>query len=308
MTFHDEQRAEETLRHISYYKIKEFAERFAKRTPVQNAPDKIDYNGIKFELIISRYYQDKNFRMYLLHVIEDIEVALKTQIAYVLGDTLGDYGYLNFSLWVDRSINKNFIIKTEKEIIGNLDFQIEKNQTKELKEKLKYGKNKNYPPIWLATQMLMFGDLVKTLKIMSRKNIVKISRYFKCSNQELISWMGTLNLVRNVSAHNSNLIDFELRTKPIIADNWKKTLHINKYGQYVNDKVSIITLIVIHFMKEINGKYYFSNIEKSLIKLAKDDCEAQYYGFKSKSAIYDIFPNKKGKKRKRKKRRKKKER
>ena len=45
----------------------------------------IDYQNTKFEIVISRYYQDKNLRLNLLHAIEDIEVALKTKDSLCLG-------------------------------------------------------------------------------------------------------------------------------------------------------------------------------------------------------------------------------
>ena len=303
MTFHDEERAVKTLEHISYYRIKEFAEPFATQTMVLDAPDNIDYNGVKFEKIINRYYQDKNFRMYLLHVIEDIEVALQTQIAYVLGEATGDYGYLDFSSWIALNKSKEQIKKMENEIIKNLKYQIQKNQTKELREKLKYGNNKDFPPVWLATEMLMFGDLVKILKLMSNKNISKISKYFNCTNKQLISWMGTINLVRNISAHNSNLIDINLITRPMIDNSWNECLH-TKNNQVDNNKISIILLIAIHFMAEINAKYNFKNINDSVIKLIKTDEDAHQYGFSSAEDCFRLFPSEKGKKRRRKNRNK----
>lgn len=300
MTFHDEERAVKTLEHISYYRIKEFAEPFATQITLRDAPEDIDYNGVKFEKIISRYYQDKNFRMYLLHVIEDIEVALQTQIAYVLGETTGDYGYLDFSSWIALNKSKEYIRKMENEIIKNLKYQIKKNQTKELKEKLKYGNNKEFPPIWLATEMLMFGDLVKILKLMSNKNISKISKHFNCTNKQLISWMGTINLVRNISAHNSNLIDIILITRPMVDNSWNEYLHTNN-NQVDNNKISIILLIAIHFMAEINSKYNFKNINDSVTKLIKTNEEAYSYGFSSAEDCFRLFPSDKSSKRKGKK-------
>lgn len=96
----------------------------------------------------------------------------------MLGDATGDYGYLDFSLWIDRTHKPNYLNRVEGETIRNLEYQISKNQTKELEEKLRYGKNNDYPPVWLAMKMLMFGDLVKILKLMSNKNLTRISKYF----------------------------------------------------------------------------------------------------------------------------------
>lgn len=56
MYFKYEKKAQETIRYISYYKIKEFAEPFATKKERENAPTVLDYNGVFFERIISRYY------------------------------------------------------------------------------------------------------------------------------------------------------------------------------------------------------------------------------------------------------------
>ena len=79
MIFGDDKQAEITLSRIPYYKIKEFGRPFCRK--IESG---IDYQGKSFEDILSRYYQDKNLRIQLLHALEDIEVCLKTQVSYVL--------------------------------------------------------------------------------------------------------------------------------------------------------------------------------------------------------------------------------
>lgn len=71
----------------------------------------VNYEGLNFSLVLKRYYQDKNLRLNWLHAIEQIEVALKTKLAYILGKFYGDYGYLNFYRWSNRSKFTNFVIE-----------------------------------------------------------------------------------------------------------------------------------------------------------------------------------------------------
>lgn len=89
----------EKLKNISYYRLKEFA----RPLSVLDDNGNICYNGIEFKEVLTRYYQDKNLRMYLLHAIEKIEVTTKTKIADVLGNYYGAFGYLDFSRWSNRS-------------------------------------------------------------------------------------------------------------------------------------------------------------------------------------------------------------
>ncbi|MEX2947713.1 Abi family protein [Staphylococcus warneri] len=90
------------IENIGYYKIKEFAHPLSKVVKDENGESIRNYNGVLFDDIITRYYQDKNLRMGLLHAIEKIEVSLKTRISYVIGNANGAFGYLDFSKWCNK--------------------------------------------------------------------------------------------------------------------------------------------------------------------------------------------------------------
>lgn len=93
----------EKIKHISYYRIKEFAKPLEIKRQDGEEKD-ILYDNIEFAEVLARYYQDKNLRIYLLHAIEKIEVSIKTKISFVLGDRYGAFGYLNFSSWANRKL------------------------------------------------------------------------------------------------------------------------------------------------------------------------------------------------------------
>ncbi|HFR3547799.1 TPA: Abi family protein, partial [Streptococcus suis] len=76
----DKKKAEQKLSIISYYKLKEFARPFSKIVTVDGVRQ-INYQNTPFKKITVRYYQDKRLRLHLLDALEDIEVALKTQVA-----------------------------------------------------------------------------------------------------------------------------------------------------------------------------------------------------------------------------------
>lgn len=293
MKFHDKERAIQTLSYVSYYKIKQFAEPFAKITACKNKPANIEYQNVHFEKVLSRYYQDKNFRQQILHALEDIEVALQTQIAYVLGEKYGDYGYLDFFKWTDRNSNSTeHILKVQeyikKEIANQIKYNIDSNR--DIREKIKFSNGNNYLPVWLGAPQLMFGHLVNMLKIMSKNNLKKISKYFGCTNRELISWMSLLNLIRNIAAHNSNLIDLNIKTPPVTRKEWNKNL--NRYKKSViTNKISVVIVIIKHFINQINPKYDFTNISKSMQKLIQGNKHiAISYGFKDEESMQNISP------------------
>lgn len=83
----------------------------------------------------------------------------------------------------------------------------------EIKDKKNIDIN-GMPSIWLMTDVLMFGDIVQLLSLMSVNNLNKIAKYYNCNNDELISWLKCLNFIRNICAHNSNVLDIKINTPP----------------------------------------------------------------------------------------------
>lgn len=284
MSFKDKDRAHTTLKYISYYRIKDFAAPFTRNNPIDG---NVDFNGVYFEDIIARYYRDKNLRQYLLHALEDIEVALQVQIGTVLGEK-GDYYYSSFNNWVDKSRSKKTVIELETSILKDINTSVNKSQSIELSKKMRETDEK-YPPVWLAMNELMFGKLIKILELMGNKNLKKIANFFNCSTDQLLSWMRCLNLVRNLSAHNSNLIDFRLRTQPKIKYDWKPYLYV-KDSKYSNDRLSIILIIIVHFLVAINPKYRLKDIKKSYYALLKNNnLDHTYYGFREKNSFNEFI-------------------
>lgn len=293
----DKERNLEKLRHISYYRVKEFAAPFASIKMYGEVPV-LKYKNISFDGIVRRYYQDKNLRINLLHAIEKIEVSLKRNISYILGEKYGAYGYLNFSLWANKQKYSVFELETEQ-------FYFKKDLKKTVKKSslidLKEPKNHNadgFPTIWLMTEILMFGNLVYMIEIMSKKNQRKLAKFYNCSVDELISWMKCLNFVRNVCAHNSNIIDIELQTKPKIRKSWKgnylKTVRLSS-GKYVlTNRLSVVILITITLVREINEKYDWKKIRSNLASICKDkdpvraDKNAELLGFVNSNDALDL--------------------
>ena len=124
------------IKNISYYRLKEFA-RPLSTISKKDGVTSISYNGVEFKEVLTRYYQDKNLRIYLLHAIEKIEVSIKTRISYVLGKKYGAFGYLNFSSWSNRKKYTKFQIEKEQfSIKKRLSKIVKLSQSSELNNKI----------------------------------------------------------------------------------------------------------------------------------------------------------------------------
>lgn len=180
---------------------------------------------------------------------------------------------------------KHFILHKQNEFIHELRKSLKRQEIPEVLEKLKSGKNKDFPPIWLAINFLSFGQMVNLLEMMSYKNLTEISNGFNCKNIELLSWLKCLNLIRNMCAHNANVIDLKLRTTPVIRESWKQ--HLFEYKKDVfSNRIALPILIVLHFMNSINPKHKkIYEMTSSIYKLAKDEKLLNYYGLSSTDVL-----------------------
>ncbi|EIJ69282.1 Abi-like protein [Fusobacterium necrophorum subsp. funduliforme ATCC 51357] len=284
------------LSHINYYKMKEFAKPYYKR----QTDGTYKYEKIAFEQVLNRFYQDKNLRVYLLHAIEKIEISFKTKIAYVLGRKHGAFGYLDFKNWCnkDKFIKQHIVEKEltfKRRILDLLEIP------KKLKKEDKIINCKNtiiqdffeenpdciFPPVWMVIEILTFGDVLNLYKWMSEKNKEEIAKYYECGADEFETWLRTLKFIRNLCAHNSNVIDCIIETKPRIREEWKKYLfaYKDKKGkEIVTNKIGLVIIILEHLIGKVNPDYGFGNLRTIFDKLFQhSDLAAQKYGFANKS-------------------------
>lgn len=293
----DVEKNKEKLRHISYYRLKEFARPYSKIEMDGDVPV-LRYQSITFDDLVKRYYQDKNLRIHLLHAIEKVEVSLKRNLSFILGERYGAFGYLEFSSWSNRDKFSRYQLE-EKQFYFKRDLlkTVAKSSLADL-ENLNNFNADGFPSIWLAAELLMFGNLVYLIGLMSHDNQKRLARYYDCTPKELISWLKCLNFVRNICAHNTNIIDIQLQTKPILRKEWGRLYLTSSYDsagrKMLTNRLSAIILITVVLVNRINPKYNWKNIRSSIATICKDsDSEkanrnARLLGFHNAEGALDL--------------------
>lgn len=283
------------LSEIGYYTLKNYA------SPFYNQETR-KYESLSFSALIARYYRDKHLKQATLHAIEDIEVALNTKIAYLLGNKYGAFGYKNFHLWcqrngynsyINRRMNKYTLKQEEYDMLQKIIRGAQKSSSKSILE-FERSSEEVVPPVWLMINLLTLGESIWILELMSKSNRAAIADEFECSVDELIGWLKCINLIRNICCHNENLIDFKLKTKPSIPK-WVKESKIlysitQKDGsiKYTN-AIALPLSIIITLTKTINNKYRLNDLKFSLSKLTTSDQLAKQYGFKDIEQMNLLF-------------------
>lgn len=275
MIIPNREKAERMLSFISYYKLKEMSLPFLIN-------DKYIEN-FSFDDMLTRFYENKNLRLNLLRLTEKVELSLKTKIAYILGRKTGAYGYLDFNLWIDKTRYKETT-----RCLKEKDFKdrITKNIKRSKNELIKPFIPSNKVPIWLLVDVLSFGETLEMYYLIHKKDRFDIANSYNVDILIFISWLKNINMIRNSSAHNSNIIDISFSTKAKIPEYMKSKLYIHTDTTYSN-KIAITILILEYLIPIINLKYPGGAIRKNLIKLCKNksDKEAQRLGFKDFKTI-----------------------
>lgn len=177
----------------------------------------------RFEHVVKLYVFDKKLRLLAMDALERIEMALRVDIAYLLGryhplahkkpEFLHGHfsrqikkkepanGRTEHQLWLDKYQSMLFRARREPFIVHNCE---------------KYGE----PPIWVAIEVWDFGLMSKLYAGMRHKDQDEIAlKYGAKDGRELAAWLRSFNFIRNVSAHHSRLWNINILERSAVPGN-----------------------------------------------------------------------------------------
>lgn len=284
---------------IGYYKLKQYAYAFWSEEINQ-------YVCLNFGDLVNRYYRDQALKQVIFQIITDIECALNVQIANVLGEE-GPYEYLKFGTWCqrnsknrylhDQTMNKFKVKQEELRFLSNIQKKIRNSSFHDI-EKYNFESSGVFPPVWLMVNALTMGESVHLIKLMSRKRRQSVASFFKMNEETLLSYLGMLNLVRNICFHNGNLVDLKVRRIPSLPNTYKKYLILNRHN------LATVVCVLLEFMKAINPRHRVNALYSNLARV----CDGQqrlvrklgfkdFYSMKKvvfsfyEQRVIDFYPN-----------------
>lgn len=216
-----EEEALAILKSINYYRLSAYGMGLKKNDGTEEYID-----GTSLEKLYKLYLFDSKFKNELIHIIEQIEIKLRTQISNHLALKYGSEGYIN---------PDNFLKKANKEgadihsnVIKNFREEIERQKNAPLvKHHMdKYG---GHFPIWVAIELFTFGNLSSLYSIMKAEDKNAVAALYGTESNYLHSWILSLLEVRNICAHYSRLYNMPLKQSPYLyKENRKYRTKINK--------------------------------------------------------------------------------
>jgi len=162
--------------------------------------------GTTFQTVMDLYVFDKRLRLLFLDAIERVEVALRVDIALLIGkhdpwahrDSHQLHGrFLKIDAWSGKSEHAKWLEK--------LDQSFDRSREEFVKHfKRKYAGDK--PPIWIAIELWDFGMLSVFLSGMKFADQAQLAAKYGLPRAELLtSAVRNMNNIRNICAHHSRL-------------------------------------------------------------------------------------------------------
>jgi abortive infection bacteriophage resistance protein len=219
LTITDDGRATAALERIGYYRLSGYW--YPLRTSTITNPGGIRVvqdnfrPGSEFGQIVDLYVFDKKLRLLTLDAIERVEVALRTDIALLLGQyspvAHRDPAYLHGRFTKTHLRGK--AVTGHQVWLNRLD-----DTTARSREDFVEHFRKTYTtplPIWMAVELWDFGMLSHFLSGMRHQDQAMLAAKYGLPRPELLTgWIRSINFARNLCAHHSRLWNRPLVDQP----------------------------------------------------------------------------------------------
>lgn len=203
MVIRDEYRVENYLMNIGYHRLSAYIYPFYK-SPKSDLKLK---EGTTFEQVLNLYRFDKRLRILLFNEIEKIEVAIRSVLANLGCQVLSDrYWITNPEYFANADKFRQTLAIIEKELSSSKEDFI---------ESFRRNFGDSYPPAWMITEVLSFGNLNYIYSNIASNRLLKlIAGYFGLKPQVFTSWLTVLANLRNMCCHHARVWNREFMLNP----------------------------------------------------------------------------------------------
>ena len=266
LTIGDEKEALLILQSINYYRLSGYGIGLTE----QNNHDEYR-QGVSLRDLYDLYQFDSVLKNTLLHFIEQIEIELRTKIAYCLSVKYGSDGYYepkNFSSKIDNNhnlIHTRVIHQFEKEVENNKSLPFVKHHLDKYEGKF---------PIWVAVELFSFGQLSSLYSIMESVDRKEIAKQYNCAPRYLGVWIQLLVEVRNICAHYGRLYNLPLRHQPPLPQEYRAFCQFK-----AQTKIFPVVLVLKLLLKSNSQWASFYAILKKLLRNYHHVVRLSFMGF-----------------------------
>ena len=203
----------ERLRQVSYYRLSGYWFPFRQQDPDGSGYLLDDFKpGTTFSEVWECYVFDRRLRLLVFDAIEQIEVAVRSQLANHHAQAFGPFSYAT-----DANALPGCGGKERTAFVQTIQAEVNRSSDAFVKHfRAKYGDHHTYLPVWMAVEIMAFGSVVTFFRGSPHKIKKAIAADFDLPAKVFASWVLTLNTVRNICAHHGRLWNRVIGTAPLI--------------------------------------------------------------------------------------------
>lgn len=252
MVITDEQKAEEILLDVGYYRLGFYAYPF-EINPQQQPRDHTYKPDTDFNQIVELYYFDHDLRHILMRYISRIEVNIRTFITY----TVSNY-YRTDPTWFvnSRVVKADFRNNFEQKIYSTL------RQNPCIANHHHRYHNDRFAPAWKTLEFMTLGSIITLYESLLDQNLkLQIAKHYGLNTIPLFeNYLQTLKVIRNACAHGNHIFDLQL----IKAVKKGPLQHFEAEHRHDIYAVLLVLLYFLHHISENREQELRIAIEKHL--------------------------------------------
>lgn len=221
------------LQAVGYYRLCSYWHPF-------KLPDSTFAAGTTFDTVWSYYVFDRQLRLAVMDAIERVEVAVRTALVTQLAMRYGQFAH------TDPRHFPSALLSTHTRFVDEL--REEARRSKEVFVEHFRANYDEFPdlPVWAAAETMTFGAMFTLFKMSERRVQRDVANRYGVAGPVLLSWLQTLNYVRNLCAHHARLWNRELAIKPVVPD--LKNAPAWHTPQPIANNRPFVVLTLLHFM------------------------------------------------------------
>ena len=271
MIFDDEDKAEQILEDVGYYRLGFYWYYFQK-----DLKKHLFQENTYFYTVIDLYYIDVDLRFLLIKVLSRIEINLRTHIIYTVSNH-----YKNNPFWfADKRIMKNQFVDTLDDFYTDI-----KKKNKVISEHHRKYPNDKYAPAWKTLEFMTLGSLYTLFISLKEKNVKEeIASKYKIKSVKIFdNYFKVIFNIRNICSHTRVLYDLN----HYIAVTEKGIIPIQR-----NEKNSLNAYIEVisYFLQKIStnrAKEFQDNLKEIFLRCSDNKDIMKILKNKTKISLVD---------------------
>lgn len=266
----DRERAKRKLESINYYRLSGYMLPYKKTVGSIITDDFRD--GITWEKVYSLYLFDRKLRLLVFDAIERIEIAVRSQLIYQLSHKYGPHWQDNPSIFKPpytltlrsgQTITVDAFSTVQRQIASQLHNNKAEVFIKHYRDTYSTPVN---PPSWMSIETMYFSQLSSICEnLANRSDLTQIAGYFNLPPDEFVSWLHTINYIRNVCAHHARLWNRDFHIEPAILRFSRNKIWLSSPSAYNRKKLYYFLCMLNYLLQTINPTSHFTTRLKRLL-------------------------------------------